>query len=99
MTEKEVKALVRAELLTHDHLWFFMPAANGYGTPGIPDFVGIWKGYGFTIECKAGRGRQSQWQERQEAAVVTALAPYFLIHDDNVHSFHDMFTGWQNLCS
>lgn len=33
--------------------WYYMPAANGYGVVGIPDFVGCRRGTMFAIEAKA----------------------------------------------
>lgn len=34
-------------------IWYFMPAANGFGKVGIPDFVCCWNGDFLAIEAKA----------------------------------------------
>jgi Holliday junction resolvase len=34
-------------------IWYFMPAANGFGKVGIPDFICCWQGEFLAIEAKA----------------------------------------------
>lgn len=64
MIEADVKIMVKKLFLLKDiHMiapsgkagtgWFYMPAQNGLGTKGIPDFVGHYKGVFFSIETKA----------------------------------------------
>ena len=43
--EGDVKKEIRKVLDSIPGLWYFMPSANGFGTPGIPDFVGSRSAY------------------------------------------------------
>lgn len=83
-SEADVKKEVRKILDAMPNTWYFMPSANGYGTPGIPDFVGSFQGSCFTIETKFGRGTQTAWQKKQEKLIVESGAPYLLIDEANV---------------
>ena len=50
-----VKKILREMQDTYpDRVWWFMPAANGFGRAGIPDFIGFAGGHGFAIETKYG---------------------------------------------
>lgn len=60
--EYKVKLKVKLKLTTHG-AWYFMPAMGTYGKSGVPDIVGIHKGRGFTVECKAGKNKPTALQE------------------------------------
>ncbi|MDE2344006.1 MAG: VRR-NUC domain-containing protein, partial [Betaproteobacteria bacterium] len=71
--EAKVKAAIRKVLdaLAPD-LWYFMPAMNGYGKRGVPDFVGCYHGKFFAIEAKSVTGAVTPWQERTLHDIVEA---------------------------
>lgn len=50
--EAKCKKRIKA-LLDKYGAWYCMPIGTGYGNSGVPDFVGIYKGQGFTVEAKA----------------------------------------------
>lgn len=56
--------------------WFYMPANNGMGVSGIPDFVGSIGPMArfFSIEAKAEGGRVSGPQEARHAEIKSANA-------------------------
>ena len=83
-SEGDVKKEIRKVLDAVVGLWYFMPAANGFGAPGIPDFVGAYKGKAFTIEAKFGSGKQSMWQKKQQKLISASGTPYLLIDEHNV---------------
>lgn len=56
--EGRVKDDIKAWLKARS-IWFFMPAANGYGKSGVPDFVCCWAGQFLAIEAKAKGKRHS----------------------------------------
>jgi len=66
-----VKRQVRG-MLEEFGAWFFMPFMMGVGNAGVPDFVGIHKGCGFGIECKAGKNKPTKLQERELGRIVQA---------------------------
>jgi len=54
--------------------WFYMPANNGMGVSGIPDFVGAIGPMGrfFSIEAKAGTGKPTANQLNRHAEIEAA---------------------------
>lgn len=67
--EGKLKDIVKAELTRRGYWragtakpenvvgWYYMPANNGYGVSGIPDFMGHCRGRYFSIETKPpGKG-------------------------------------------
>jgi len=94
-SEKDVKAAVK-EIMGRPvpNLWWYMPAANGFGTPGIPDFVGCAYGKTFAIETKFGAGKRTAWQLKQADAIQAAGGQYWLISEKDVESFRVTFAAW-----
>lgn len=66
--EGRVKTAVKAWLKRHG-VWYFMPAANGYGTSGVPDFVCCWNGRLLAIETKAP-GKRANTTAMQDAQIA-----------------------------
>lgn len=94
-SEKDVKAAVKKALGNPvASVWWYMPAANGFGTPGIPDFVGIAYGHGFAIETKFGAGKRTAWQEKQAHGIENAGGKYWLISEKNIDTFVIEFSAW-----
>jgi len=69
--EGKVKAEIK-KVLAEYGCWYFMPAMNGYGRSGIPDFVGCYEGAFFAIEAKSEDGKLTPNQEREIAAIQKA---------------------------
>lgn len=59
--EKGVKARVKKLLDKHGWFWW-MPAANGFGTQGIADFLAVRKGIFMAVETKFGGNKPSALQ-------------------------------------
>ena len=64
--------------------WYFMPGQNGYGVKGIPDFVGHYKGFFFSIETKAPGKEPKVFQELQMKAIRESGGAVFMV--DGEHS-------------
>ena len=94
-SEKDVKADVKKIIGNPvDMLWWYMPAANGFGTPGIPDFMGCAYGKTFAIETKFGSGKRTAWQEKQALAIEAAGGKYWLVSEKTVERFAVAFSAW-----
>jgi hypothetical protein len=78
--EYAVKQKVKALLKEHG-AWFFMPFMAGMGGNGVPDFVGIHKGKGFGIECKAGKNKTTVLQQIQLAEILAAGGFPLVVND------------------
>ena len=94
-SEKDVKEAVKKIMgRPVDVLWWYMPAANGFGTPGIPDFMGCAYGKTFAIECKFGAGKRTPWQVKQGEAIQAAGGKYWLVSEKDIESFQITFSAW-----
>jgi hypothetical protein len=87
--EGRVKLIIRAHLQTVPHCYFFMPAANGYGKAGVPDFIGHINGVFFAIEAKSSGGKVSALQKR-ELQKITAANGWAIVvtGEDEAHALH-----------
>jgi Holliday junction resolvase len=81
--EGKVKAEVR-KLLVEFGIYYFMPAANGFGRAGIPDIICCFGGRFIAIECKAGKGVTTALQERELAAIRTAGGMAMVVNETNI---------------
>ncbi len=81
--EKKVKDKVR-KILTESGAYHFMPATHGYGTSGVPDIVGCYKGRMFAIECKAGDNKPTALQMKNLAAISAAGGYTEVINETNL---------------
>lgn len=79
--ESKVKKDVAAAL-TKAGVYFFFPAANGYGRAGIPDIIVCVNGYFLAIECKAGKGRTTALQDRELDNIRKAGGQAIVVTDD-----------------
>jgi len=81
--EGKVKAEVR-RLLTEFGIYYFMPAANGFGRAGIPDIICCFGGRFIAIECQAGKGTTTALQDRELAAIRTAGGMAMVVNESNI---------------
>ena len=94
-SEKDVKEAVKKIMgRPVGFLWWYMPAANGFGTPGIPDFMGCAYGKTFAIETKFGTGKRTAWQVKQAEAIQAAGGKYWLLCEKDLESFEVTFSAW-----
>ncbi len=60
--------------------YLFMPVQNGMGSPAL-DFIGIYRGRGFSVETKAGSKGMTPRQEQTAKALRAAGATVFLVNE------------------
>jgi hypothetical protein len=85
--EGTVKAAVKA-LLDQFVVYYFSPAANGYGRAGIPDIICCVRGKYMdgkflAIECKAGKGKVTALQDKAMEDIRGAGGITFVINDED----------------
>jgi hypothetical protein len=97
--ENDVKKLVRAVLDAEppNHIWYFMPSANGFGRQGIPDFVGMHKGRMFAIETKFGNNDLTPYQLREVTDIIRAGGRAWIVRDTTLDGFRAEFREWVDL--
>lgn len=86
--EAKVKAAVR-KLLVEFGVYYFSPAANGYGRAGIPDIICCFGGRFIAIECKAGKGVTTALQDRELAAIRTAGGMTMVVNETNIQELKE----------
>lgn len=55
--------------------WYYFPSQNGFGVSGIPDIIGVYKGFAFGIELKAPgrRGEKNRGCSPHQYAQLLAI--------------------------
>lgn len=59
--------------------WFFAPVSNGMGVHGIPDFIGHFFGFFFSVETKTERKDPTALQLHQINAINITGAKNFIV--------------------
>lgn len=73
--------------------WYYMPANNGMGVGGLPDFMGVYQTYPFAIEAKALLGRIRPLQEQRRDEMVPTGYVWLLIDPTNVNKLAEILTA------
>jgi hypothetical protein len=90
--EGAVKAKLR-RVLQLLKVYYFSPAANGYGRAGIPDFICCVDGFFFAIECKAGKGKTTALQDLEIAGIMQAGGVAIVVNEDNIGDVAKVIEG------
>lgn len=90
--EGKVKAHVR-KLLDAADVYYFSPAANGYGRVGIPDIICCYRGLFIAIECKAGNGKTTALQAREITSIGDRGGIALIINEDNYDDVTSVLTS------
>ena len=89
--EGKVKAAVR-KVLDAEGVYYFMPAANGFGRAGIPDIICCVRGFFLAIELKAGKGKTTALQDREIMAINAHGGRAVVINEDNINEVKEVVT-------
>lgn len=79
--EKKVKQVVVKQLLEMK-AYYFYPATGGYGSSGVPDIVGCYRGLFFGIECKAGKNKPTPLQEKNLRLITESGGLAMVINEE-----------------
>lgn len=82
--EGKVKAAVR-KILVEEGVYYFMPAANGFGRAGIPDIICCVCGFFLAIELKAGKGKTTALQDREIALINDQGGQAMVVNENNIN--------------
>jgi hypothetical protein len=80
--EGRVKDAIK-KVLNENDIWYFMPAANGFGKVGVPDFICCWRGKFLAIEAKA-KGKRECTTANQNIRIeeIRSARGWALVVDD-----------------
>ena len=93
--EAKVKRLVVDILKTYGAYHFFS-ATHGFGRSGIPDITACLRGRFIFIECKAGKNKPTELQEREIAAAKNAGGVALVINENNAAELKAALRGISN---
>ena len=72
------------ELFKEHGVWYFMPANNGYGKSGIPDFIACVDGYFIGVEAKADKTKKpTALQIKCGADIKQAGGVWLVVYDED----------------
>ena len=87
--ERKVKKLV-SKTLTALGAYYFYPVTSGYGTSGVPDIVGCYRGRFFGIECKANGNKPTVLQQINLDKIAATGGIALVIDEKNVASLKEL---------
>ena len=83
-SEADVKAAVKQALASYPATWYFMPASNGYGRAGIPDFVGCFQSRFFAVEAKLYGRYPTPAQKMELKKIHELMGVAMIINETNL---------------
>jgi len=81
------------KILDNAGIWYFFPAANGYGRSAIPDIVCCVRGCFLAIECKADNLKPTALQERELGKIIASGGTGICINAENVDQLETILRG------
>jgi Holliday junction resolvase len=87
--EAKVKKVVVAQLKALG-AYYFYPVTGGYGSSGVPDIVGCYKGAFFGIECKAGKNTATALQQKNLDHIRSAGGVAMVINENSMHNIKEL---------
>lgn len=82
--ESKVKKRAVEQMRQLEDCYFFYPVTGGYGSSGVPDIVGCYKGVFFAFECKAGGNKPTPLQELNLSKIRNAGGAALVVTEHNV---------------
>ncbi len=65
-------------------VYYFKPAANGYGRAGIPDVIICCNGRMIAVECKTRGNNPTPLQQRELTRIEAAGGITLVLNEDNI---------------
>ena len=90
--EAKVKAKVVAQLKALG-VYYFYPVTGGYGSSGVPDIVGCYRGRFIAIECKAGNNTPTPLQQKNIDDITKHGGVVWVVNENNVNEVTDILRG------
>ena len=81
------------KILDNAGVWYFFPAANGYGRSAIPDIICCVRGHFLAIECKADNLKPTALQERELGRIIANGGTGIYINAENVYQLENILRG------
>ena len=90
--EKKVKNAVE-KLLNKYGAYYFFAFMGGYGRAGIPDIICCVDGRFIAVECKAGKNKTTEIQDRNLIAIKKNGGIAVVVNENNLDELKEMLHG------
>ena len=81
--EAKVKKKVY-KILKDNKAYYFSPIMTGYGKMGVPDVIACYRGVFIAVECKAGKNKPTELQQKNLDDIGTAGGYSLVINESNL---------------
>jgi hypothetical protein len=81
--EAKVKKKVVAKLKAR-RAYYFYPVTGGYGSSGVPDIIACYMAVFIGIECKSGKSKPTELQQRNLDAISGCGGVALVINENNI---------------
>ena len=81
--EAKVKKKVY-KILKEKNAYYFSPIMNGFGKMGVPDVIACYRGVFIGIECKAGKNRPTELQQKNLDDISKSGGYALVINENNI---------------
>jgi Holliday junction resolvase len=81
--EAKVKKKVVAELKRFG-TYYFYPVTGGYGSSGVPDIIVCYRGRFVAIECKSGKNKPTDLQQKNLRDISKSGGIALVINEENI---------------
>ena len=81
--EAKVKKKVY-KILKEKGAYYFSPIMTGYGKMGIPDVIACYRGVFIAIECKVGKNRPTELQQKNLDEISKSGGYALVINENNI---------------
>lgn len=89
-SESDVKREVQKLLKKSHGVWYFMPASNGYGRAGIPDFIINFRGKFLAVETKFSRNKPTPAQKMELKKIHESFGTSLIINEENIDTLEEV---------
>jgi hypothetical protein len=88
--ENKVKRKVK-DILKKYGAYQFSPMTGGFGSSGVPDIICCYDGLFIAIECKAGKGKTTELQKANIAAIREQGGIAVVVNEESVIKIQKLF--------
>jgi Holliday junction resolvase len=78
------------KVLRKNGAYYFSPIMNGYGKSGVPDIIVCYNGKFVGIECKVGKKKPTELQQKNLNEIESSGGHTLVINENNILAVQDL---------
>mgnify|MGYP003122091181 CR=1 FL=1 len=78
------------KVLRKNGAYYFSPIMNGYGKSGVPDIIVCYNGKFVGIECKVGKKKPTELQQKNLNEIEATGGHTLVINENNILAVQDL---------